>query len=283
MLALVQLSVQRGSSLLIRLPGGSPSSAAGGCDDRGRLLDVPASELARVSGADPPQGPVALVTARIIRRGELDRLDASSVPVAPALHPHRLRGDGLMSPVRGGRPRLVTGAARLLFAAPVTGFPVILGVAPRVVVIDAAGEAECDWLVLARSWARRMAARSSRSPICTKRGALASRAWHTPPGPRSRPLALQNRPRRVITRTSGSPTGPGCTGQTPLHGRPGDISRRRLATYPGPGQGTSAPAHCRGPGPVRPGRSPATARPAPRPDGRARRGRYAGQPASPAC
>ena len=155
MLALVQLSVQHGSSLLIRLPGGlhrlpllaAAMIAAGS-------LDVPASELARLSGADPPPGPVALVTTRIIRRGELDRLDASSVPVAPALHPHRLRGDGLMSPVKGGRPRLVTGAARLLFVAPVTGFPVILGVAPRVVVIDAACEAECEWLTLARNWAR---------------------------------------------------------------------------------------------------------------------------------
>lgn len=155
MLALVQLSVQRSSSLLIRLPGGlhrlpllaTAMIAAGS-------LDVPASELTRLSGADPPPGPVALVTTRIIRRGELDQLDASSVPVAPALHPHRLRGDGLMSPVKGGRPRLVTGAARLLFIAPVTGFPVILGVAPRVVVIDAACEAECEWLTLARSWAR---------------------------------------------------------------------------------------------------------------------------------
>ena len=75
------------------------------------------------------------------------------MPVAPTLHPHRLRGDGLMSPVRGGRPGLVTGAARLLFVAPVTGFPAILGVAPRVVVIDAASEPRCEWLTLARSWA----------------------------------------------------------------------------------------------------------------------------------
>ena len=155
LLAIVHLSVQQGTSLLIRLPGGlhrlpllaAAMIAAGS-------LDAPAAELTRLSGADPPPGPVALVTTRIVRRSELDRLDASSVPVAPALHPHRLRGDGLISPIRGGRPRLVTGAARLLFVAPVTGFPAVLGVPPRVVVIDTACEAECEWLALARSWAR---------------------------------------------------------------------------------------------------------------------------------
>jgi hypothetical protein len=154
LLAIVHLSVQQDGNLLIRLPGGlyrlpllaAAMIAAGS-------LEVPESELTRLSGADPPPGPVALVTTRMVRRGELDRLDAASAPVAPALHPHRLRGDGLMSPVRGGRPRLVTGAARLLFVAPVTGFPAILGVAPRVVVIDAASEPGCEWLTLARSWA----------------------------------------------------------------------------------------------------------------------------------
>jgi hypothetical protein len=155
MLAVVRLSVQRGASLLIRLPGGAhrlPLLAAAMLATD--LLDVPQSELTRLSGADPPPGPVGLVTTRMVRRGELDQLDAASVPVAPALHPHRLRGDGLMSPVRGGRPRLVSGAARLLFVAPLTGFPVALGVTPRVVVIDAAAESECDWLNLARTWAR---------------------------------------------------------------------------------------------------------------------------------
>lgn len=154
LLTVVQLSVRRNTSLLIRLPGGLhrfPVLAAAmiAADS----LDVPRPELARLSGDDPPPGPVALITARIIRRSELDRLDASSVPVAPALHPHRLRGDGLASPVRGGRPRLISGAARLLFVAPTTGFPPVLGVAPRVVVIDAAAEGECDWLPAARSWA----------------------------------------------------------------------------------------------------------------------------------
>ena len=213
MLALVQLSVQHSSSLLIRLPGGlhrlpllaTAMIAAGS-------LDVPASELTRLSGADPPPGPVALVTTRIIRRGELDQLDASSVPVAPALHPHRLRGDGLMSPVKGGRPRLVTGAARLLFIAPVTGFPVILGVAPRVVVIDAACEAECEWLTLARSWAR-----SYGSTVITVTD-LHQSVELLPAGdiahpslvaPEVAPAGPAEPAPAAITRTSGSLTGPG--------------------------------------------------------------------------
>ena len=154
LLTITQLSVRRGANLLVRLPGGVhrvPLLAA--VMIAAESLDLPHSELARLSGADPPPGPVALVTPRIVRRSELDLLDASSVPVAPALHPHRLRGDGLASPVRGGRPRLVTGAARLLFVAPTTGFPTVLGVAPRVVIIDAAAEPGCDWLPAARSWA----------------------------------------------------------------------------------------------------------------------------------
>jgi hypothetical protein len=154
LLTVVQLSVRRGTNLLIRLPGGVhrvPLLAAAMI--AAESLDVPQSELNRLSGTDPPPGPVALVTTRIVRRSELDLLDASSVPVAPALHPHRLRGDGLASPVRGGQPRLVTGAARLLFVAPTTGFPAVLGVAPRVVIIDAAAEPACDWLPAARSWA----------------------------------------------------------------------------------------------------------------------------------
>ena len=47
----------------------------------------------------------------------------------------------------------MTGSARLLFASPAVGFPLVQGVPPRVVVIDAAAEAECGWLPLARNWA----------------------------------------------------------------------------------------------------------------------------------
>ena len=239
MLALVQLSVQRGSSLLIRLPGGlhrlpllaAAMIAAGS-------LDVPAPELARLSGADPPPGPVALVTTRIIRRGQLDQLDASSVPVAPALHPHRLRGDGLMSPVKGGRPRLVTGAARLLFVAPVTGFPVILGAAPRVVVIDAACEAECEWLILARNWARSHGStvitltdlHHSVEPLPAGGMAHPRLAPEVAPAGPAEPAPAGNHENQWIAdwpwlnRADSAPTvGPGA------------ISRRRPGSYPGPG------------------------------------------------
>lgn len=154
MLAIAHLSAQKGTSLLVRMPGGlhrlplltAVMAAA-------ESLDVPQPELSRLSGAAQPPGPVALISERIIRRTEVDQLYAGSVPVAPALHPHRLRADGLMAPVRGGRPQLVTGIARLLFVSPAAGFPVIQGILPRVVVIDAAAEAECSWLSLARSWA----------------------------------------------------------------------------------------------------------------------------------
>jgi len=145
LLTAVQLVVRQSSDLLIRMPGGLqriPLLAAAMI--AAETLDIPTSELDRLSGETPPPGPVALITSRMVRRRELEHLDASSVPVASALHPHRLRGDGLASAVHGGRALAVTGAMRLLFVAPTTGFPVVLGVPPRVVVIDAASEVECD-------------------------------------------------------------------------------------------------------------------------------------------
>lgn len=154
LLTTIQLSVRHRTNLLIRLPGGIhrlPLLAA--VMIAADTLHIPQAELSRLSGAEPPPGPVALVSPRLVRRAELDRLDASSAPVAPALHPHRLRGDGLASPLRGGRPRLVTGAARLLFVSPTTGFPSVVGVEPRVVVIDAAAEPSSDWIATASNWA----------------------------------------------------------------------------------------------------------------------------------
>lgn len=154
LLTVVDLSVRQGRDLLIRQPGGLdrlPLLAA--VMIATDTLSITETELNRVVGAEAPPGPVALVTPRLIRRSELDQLDAASVRLAPALHPFRLRGDGLASSVQGGRPRLVTGAGRLLFVAPTTGFPPVIGVPPRVVVIDSAAEIEPGWLAGARKWA----------------------------------------------------------------------------------------------------------------------------------
>ncbi|SFE39197.1 hypothetical protein SAMN05421541_101522 [Actinoplanes philippinensis] len=154
LLVAIQLSVRRKTNLLIRLPGGIhrlPLLAA--VMIAAETLHLPQGELSRISGTEPPPGPVALVTPRLVRRAELDRLDVSSAPVAPALHPHRLRGDGLASPLRGGKPCLVTGAARLLFVSPASGFPPVVGMGPRVVIIDASAEPGNDWIAAASNWA----------------------------------------------------------------------------------------------------------------------------------
>ncbi len=47
----------------------------------------------------------------------------------------------------------MTGAARLLFVSPTTGFPPVVGVQPRVVVVDAAAEPGADWIATASDWA----------------------------------------------------------------------------------------------------------------------------------
>ena len=93
----------------------------------------------------------------------------------------------------------MTGAARLLFVAPVTGFPVILGVAPRVVVIDAACRGRMRMAHPGQelgALARQYGHHGHRS--ASERGALARRRRHTPAWwpPKSRPQALPNRPPR---------------------------------------------------------------------------------------
>ena len=73
MLAVAHLSVQKGISLLIRLPGGLhrlPLLTA--VMVAAEYLEVPQSEMSRLSGAAPPPGSVALVTERMIRRTEID-------------------------------------------------------------------------------------------------------------------------------------------------------------------------------------------------------------------
>ena len=206
LLIAVQLSVRRGTNLLIRLPGGIhrlPLLAA--VMIAAETLHIPQAELSSLSGAEPPPGPVALVSPRLVRRAELDQLDASSAPVAPALRPHRLRGDGLASPLRGGRPRLVTGAARLLFVSPTTGFPPVVGVQPRVVVVDAAAEPGADWIATASDWAA-----AHRSVVVTVVDLHEEVALPVPWRISSPPFTPRNRIPPPVAITRGSLIGRGC-------------------------------------------------------------------------
>ena len=96
-------------------------------------------------------GPVALVTRQIIRRAELAAIDAAGVPVSPALHPARLRADGLVAPLPGGRVVLQGPSHLLLLVGPSAGWatPVL---PPTTVIVDAADE-QWDFVADATEWA----------------------------------------------------------------------------------------------------------------------------------
>ena len=124
MLAVAHLSMQKGTSLLIRVPGGlhrlplltAVMAAA-------ESLDVPQFELSRLSGAAPPPGPVALVTERMIRRTEIDQLDALAFLAGEALGQALARrflddrvpgtaGIATPAPAGGGSTAILTDIAR---------------------------------------------------------------------------------------------------------------------------------------------------------------------------
>jgi hypothetical protein len=84
-------------------------------------------------------GPVALVTTQVVRRAELAVLDASGVPVSPALHPVRLRADRLAAPLPSGKPGPQNSQQLLLLVGPSARWA-IPELPPTVVVIDAADE-----------------------------------------------------------------------------------------------------------------------------------------------
>ncbi len=99
-------------------------------------------------------GPAVLATRQIVRRDEVQRVNAKGIPISPALHPVRLRTDGLCAPLNGGRPGAIELTNRLIFAR---DLPPDLPLSPAVVIID--GGAEDDTYVQsALGWARSLGA-----------------------------------------------------------------------------------------------------------------------------
>ncbi len=147
-LAAVARAGKTGTPITIATPGGR---------SRLPLLAAVHAAALRLPGFPSPfscrdRGPVALVTTHVVRRAELAGLDASGVPVSPALRPARLRADGRVAPLPAGRPAPQNPEHLLLLAGPSARW-VTPTLPPTIVVIDAADEL-WQFAVDGVAWAR---------------------------------------------------------------------------------------------------------------------------------
>jgi len=107
----------------------------------------------RAAGVRPAVGWVWSSTAGVwpVRRTGLLDLDASGVPITPALRPVRQRQDGLVVPLHGGRPRPLELANKLLFMRDFSVPP-----PPELVTVMVEGTDQNDvFLAAAEHWATR--------------------------------------------------------------------------------------------------------------------------------
>jgi hypothetical protein len=130
---------------------------------RGRLPLLAAVHAAalRLTGFPSPfsareHGPVALVTRQVIRRAELAKIDAAGALVSPALHPARLRADGLLAPLPNGGPVPQGPSHLLIFVGPSAGW-VTPALPPSTVIIDGVDE-DREFVAGAIEWATALGA-----------------------------------------------------------------------------------------------------------------------------
>jgi hypothetical protein len=89
----------------------------------------------------------------VLRRAELEALDAAAAPVAPALSARRLRSDGLVCRSGGGGIGPLDANHRLLFASPAVDLPEPLGVPVAAVVVDDTDDPDGEVTRVAAEWA----------------------------------------------------------------------------------------------------------------------------------
>ena len=152
LLWLARISAERGDDLTISLPGGHamlPLLTA-------VLLGIeplirPASPLAG--------GSVALVTPWFVRAHELRAFRISSVSFDEGLHAARLRQDGLVTRLAGGRAMELSPHHRVMVVSSRSGFPTPAGTTPvACVVVDDANDPQGRLTAEAKGWAKRIGA-----------------------------------------------------------------------------------------------------------------------------
>jgi hypothetical protein len=123
------------------------------------------------------RGPVVFATRQFVRREELLSLDAAQAPISPALRAVRLRGDGAVVPISGGRPRPAAPENKLIL---INRIPELTIPSAAAVVVDGATE-DTAFAEAAISWAAHAAV-----PVCVFEDS-----------------ARRNWPRDVLTYSSG--------------------------------------------------------------------------------
>lgn len=103
------------------------------------------------------RGPVVFVTRQFVRRDELLNLDAAQVPISPALRTVRMRPDGSVVPIAGGRARVLAPENKLVVVNRLPESPVASAAA---VVIDGATEG-VEFAESAIEWAT-----LTEAPVC---------------------------------------------------------------------------------------------------------------------
>jgi hypothetical protein len=151
-LILAALAGKSGTSAAIGQPGGR---------SRLPLLAAVHAAALQLPGYPSPftpdrSGSVVLATRQVVRREELLRLDAAGVPISPALHPMRLRADGLCAPLTGSRPVPQNPDHRLLVMRDFISPPHL---PTCTVIVDAAAEDD-SFILAAWQWAHEHGATS---------------------------------------------------------------------------------------------------------------------------
>lgn len=146
-LAAAALATKLNSKISVLLPSGH---------SRLPLLAAVHAAALQMDGFPSPfsptsRGHVVFASRMTVRRTELLELDAAGVPITPALHPVRLRQDGHVVPLHGGRPRPLEAHTKLVL---VRDFRTAPPAGVSVLIVD--GDDNDDiFLAAAEHWATR--------------------------------------------------------------------------------------------------------------------------------
>ncbi|MCV7078731.1 DISARM anti-phage system protein DrmE domain-containing protein [Mycobacterium szulgai] len=132
-LALVALASKQQKNITLGHPGGSATLP---------LLTAVHAAALQLDGYPSPfqpvrNGPVVYLTRQAIRLKQIVNLDAAEAPVSPALKAVRLRADGLVVPMSGGRARAFELRNKLVISKEL---PAAAGMSLAAVIIDGADE-----------------------------------------------------------------------------------------------------------------------------------------------
>lgn len=140
-MALAAHALKQGHNIAIGHPGGLA---------RLPLLTAVHTAALQLEGYPSPftpirRGPVIFLSRQLVRRDELSDIDAAATPISPALRTVRMRADGTVVALRGGRPRALAPENKLVLinrlpqaAIPSASALIVDGITEHPAFVDAA-------------------------------------------------------------------------------------------------------------------------------------------------